>query len=158
MCVALHATSKTEANILVLHVVYRAAPEHAYPAFVHDAVDFLALIFSGGHGLQETIGERVDVSRVAVGGVSAGGQLAAVACLKVAEAGTGARTATQPKPKLQMLFVPVIDSTAAVDGLWKTTRHSPWLTPERMMWYVSGTEPLSLLTTQEMGARGVGHL
>jgi acetyl esterase/lipase len=99
---------------------------------VHDAADFLALVCSGEDELQKMIGERVDVSRVAVGGVSAGGQLAAVACLKVAGADTGPRMAT--KPKLQMLFVPVIDSTAAVDGLWKTARHSPWLTPERMMW------------------------
>lgn len=35
----------------------------------------------------------------------------------------------------QILICPVIDNTATVDGVWATSKHSPWLTPSRMTWY-----------------------
>lgn len=58
----------------VLAVDYRLAPEHRFPTAVHDAWDALQWLAS-----DTTLG--LDTSRVAVGGDSAGGTLAAVCAL-----------------------------------------------------------------------------
>jgi acetyl esterase len=58
----------------VVSVDYRLAPEHPYPAAVHDAL--LAVDWATGHGARQL---GFDPSRLAIGGDSAGGNLAAVA-------------------------------------------------------------------------------
>lgn len=35
----------------------------------------------------------------------------------------------------QLLIVPVTDNTASVETLWADNALSPWLTPERMIWF-----------------------
>ena len=62
---------------IVVSVDYRLAPEHRYPAAVQDAV--ASVLWAAGNGT--AIGG--DPSRLAVAGDSAGGNLAAVAALKV---------------------------------------------------------------------------
>jgi acetyl esterase len=52
---------------------YRLAPEHRWPVPVHDACDVVS--WAQGHGAEQL---GVDAARVAVGGDSAGGQLAVV--------------------------------------------------------------------------------
>jgi acetyl esterase len=83
------------ADCAVLAVDYRLAPENRFPAAVEDC--FAALRFLAGEGA--ALG--IDSSRIAVGGDSAGGNLAAVAALM-------ARDASLPL-KAQILIYPATD-------------------------------------------------
>ncbi len=76
----------------VLSLDYRLAPEHRFPTALHDAWDALAWLRAQGH----TLG--LDSQRLAIGGDSAGGTLAAVCALM-------ARDAQLPLA-LQLLFYP----------------------------------------------------
>lgn len=113
------------AECVVVTVNYRHAPEHVYPAAVDDAVAALEWAVSpSGTSILE-----INVSRMAVGGLSAGGGLAAVLSMK------GALLAPPVPLKAQLLICPVIDNTATVETVWSTSQHAPWLTPARMQWY-----------------------
>lgn len=87
------------AGVHVLSVAYRLAPEHKAPAALDDA--YTAFLWASGHAAE--LG--ADPQRVAVGGDSAGGTLAAVVCLL-------ARDDDGPRPCLQLLNYPVTDFTA----------------------------------------------
>jgi acetyl esterase len=69
------------AAAVVVSVDYRLAPEHRYPAAVEDTD--LAVAWATGHGAEQL---GFDAGRVAVGGDSAGGNLAAVAALHARDA------------------------------------------------------------------------
>ena len=113
------------AKCVVITVGYRLAPEHPFPAAFEDAVDALKWIHSDEGNKRLSIDRR----RIALGGTSAGGQLAASLVMKAA-------TLQPPIPvQFQILVVPVIDNTATVDGIWSQNRNAPWLTPARMLWY-----------------------
>ena len=80
----------------VLSVEYRLAPEHRYPAAADDA--YAATAWAAAHAVE--LG--VDRGRIAVGGSSAGGNLAAVVSLMARERGG-------PALRAQWLHVPVTD-------------------------------------------------
>jgi acetyl esterase len=82
-----------EAQCAVLSVDYRLAPEHKFPTAVHDAFDALSWLHANA-GLY-----GVDAGRLAVGGDSAGGTLAAVCAVLAPDAGLS-------KLALQMLIYP----------------------------------------------------
>jgi acetyl esterase len=83
-------------GVHVLSVDYRLAPEHPFPAAVHDARAALTWAFEHAEAL------GADPSRVAVGGDSAGGNLSAVATrLAVRDGG--------PTPTLQLLIYPATE-------------------------------------------------
>ncbi|MDE0457791.1 MAG: alpha/beta hydrolase [Chromatiales bacterium] len=84
------------AGCVVVSVDYRLAPEHKFPAAAEDA--YAAVRWCAAHGAD--IG--VDSRRIAVGGDSAGGNLAAVAALMARDAGG-------PAIRLQVLVYPVTD-------------------------------------------------
>jgi acetyl esterase len=85
-----------QAGVRVLSVQYRLAPEHRFPAAIEDAVT--AFRFTVEHAPE--LG--TDPGRVAVGGDSAGGNLAAgVAML--------AKAGECPQPALQLLLYPWLD-------------------------------------------------
>jgi acetyl esterase len=65
----------------VLSLDYRLAPEHQFPCAVHDAWDGLQWLRGQGDAL------GLDTTRLAVGGDSAGGTLAAVCALMARDAG-----------------------------------------------------------------------
>ncbi|HEX7135434.1 MAG TPA: alpha/beta hydrolase [Iamia sp.] len=83
---------------VVCSVEYRLAPEHPYPTPLADCV--VAYEWFLAH-LDEL---RVDPARVAIGGTSAGGNLAVATCLVARERGL-------PMPMFQWLEVPGLDLT-----------------------------------------------
>jgi len=83
-----------EADCIVVAVDYRLAPEHKFPAAVDDC--FAALKWVVKHADEI----NVDGTRIAVGGDSAGGNLAAVVSIL-------ARNAGSPKIAFQLLIYPV---------------------------------------------------
>jgi acetyl esterase len=81
---------------VVISVDYRLAPEHKFPAAVDDADAALRYV-------AEHAGEfGIDAKRVAVGGDSAGGNLAAVVCMLARDRGG-------PKVTFQLMVYPVTD-------------------------------------------------
>lgn len=84
------------AGAVVVSVDYRLAPEHKFPAAVEDAVAATAWVAGQAAGL------NLDPARLAVGGDSAGGTLAAAVCLQ-------ARDETGPGIVYQLLIYPATD-------------------------------------------------
>jgi acetyl esterase len=92
-----------DAGIVVIAVDYRLAPEHPFPAAVDDALAALRYV----HGHAAELG--LDPSRLAVGGDSAGGNLAAVVALA---------TRRQPvRPSFQLLIYPAVDLTMSFPSI-----------------------------------------
>ena len=87
-----------DSGAAVLSVGYRLAPEHKFPTAFEDAIDALAWI--GREGLAMGI----DASRVAVGGDSAGGTLAAALVIEAKA------DRSLPQPVLQVLAYPGLSS------------------------------------------------
>jgi acetyl esterase len=91
-----NALMAIDSGAVVVSVDYRLAPEHPYPAALHDcyaALDFL-------HAEAAALG--VDTARVAVVGASAGGGLAAATALLARDLGG-------PPLCFQMLHIPELD-------------------------------------------------
>jgi acetyl esterase/lipase len=85
-----------ESGCAVISVGYRQAPEHSFPAAVEDS-------YAATQWVVEHAAELgLDAHRIAVGGDSAGGGLAAVVCQTAA-------TNHGPRLALQVLFCPVMD-------------------------------------------------
>ena len=85
-----------EVGAVVLSVAYRLAPEHAFPAGLEDC--YAALVWLADHA--DELG--VDPGRIAVGGESAGGGLAAAVTLLARDRGG-------PRLCLQFLGIPELD-------------------------------------------------
>jgi acetyl esterase len=93
----------------VVAVEYRLAPEYPYPIAVEDA--YAALCWTVAHAAE--LG--VDPTRVSMGGLSAGGGIAAAATLM-------ARDRDGPRPVFQLLEIPVLDLTASSPSLKRYAR------------------------------------
>ncbi len=84
------------AECVVVNVDYRLAPEHKFPAAAEDA--YAVVSYIAAHPEEFS----ADAGRIAVGGDSAGGNLATVACLMARDRGG-------PRPVFQLLVYPVTD-------------------------------------------------
>jgi len=85
-----------EAQCIVISVDYRLAPEHKYPAAIDDAWAATQWVAANA----KSVGG--DENRIAIGGDSAGGNLAAVVCLR-------AKTASAPPLLFQLLIYPATE-------------------------------------------------
>lgn len=103
----------------------RLAPEDPYPAAVHDSWEAVLWVIGKG---KDVLG--VDTSRMATGGSSAGGNLAAIMCQRAAARGS-------PSFSLQLLSVPVTDNTADISNnrSYSENQHAPSLPADKMLWY-----------------------
>jgi acetyl esterase len=117
-----------QANVAVIAVDYRLAPEHRFPAAVDDA--WMATTWIATHAAELGI----DAKRIAVGGDSAGGGLAAVVALM-------ARDARAPWLALQVLIYPVTDLRAN-SGSYATFAEGCLLTSAAMKWYIEQYAPV----------------
>jgi acetyl esterase len=105
----------------VLSVAYRLAPEHPFPAAVED----VAAAVRAAAAAAGTFG--IDPARLAVGGDSAGGNLAAVAALM-------ARDGALPPVAFQLLLYPVTDMAQDQPSYSRFTAGLP-LTAGGMRWF-----------------------
>jgi acetyl esterase len=87
-----------KAGCVVVSVEYRLAPESPYPGPVEDS--YAALTWTADNA--DRLG--IDPARIGVGGVSAGGGLAAATALMARDRGG-------PQLKFQLLEIPVTDTT-----------------------------------------------
>jgi acetyl esterase len=97
----------------VVSVDYRLAPEHRWPAAVEDAI--LAVDWATGHGARQL---GFDPARVAIGGDSAGGNLAAIAARRRPDA-----------LRAQLLVYPALDAAMDSDS-YRELADFPLLTAE----------------------------
>jgi acetyl esterase/lipase len=119
------------ADVVVVHVDYRLAPEHPFPAGLDDG--YAALAWVAG----EAAALGVDPDRIAIAGSSAGGCLAAAVTLL-------ARDRDGPKIAFQMLNYPVIDDRMATRSSREFTNTPMWdATNTSLMWslYLQGVAP-----------------
>ncbi len=84
------------AGCTVVSVQYRLAPEHPAPAATNDGFSALSWVYANAADL------AVDPNRIAVGGASAGGGLAASVAIH-------SRNVSGPRPSFQLLLYPMLD-------------------------------------------------
>jgi acetyl esterase len=111
-------------GVRVLSVEYRLAPEHPYPAAVQDAV--AAYAWAADHA--DRLG--ADPARLAVGGDSAGGNLAAVVALAARD------DERLPGAVFQLLLYPVTDVGAKTESYARFS-DGYLLTESGMDWFLS---------------------
>lgn len=111
-----------QAQVAVLSVDYRLAPEDPFPAAVDDAVAAMRFAVTNAQEL------GVDNAAIAVGGDSAGGNLAAVVCQQ-------AVAGHCPMPAFQLLFFPVTDTSAKTRS-YELFGDGYFLTDAQMDWYI----------------------
>ena len=110
---ALLATTAAELDIVIVSPEYRLAPENPYPAPLDDCQ-------SAWRWMQENLSQRgIEGNRLAIGGESAGGGLAAGLVLRIHDEGG-------PKPIAQWLFCPMLDDRTALDRSLDDIDHYVW--------------------------------
>lgn len=109
-----------QSGAAVVAIDYRLAPEHKFPAGLDDC--FAALQWLAREGV--TLG--LDLQRIAVGGDSGGGTLAASTALLARDAGI--------KLALQLLFYPSVQTSISTASLEHYSKDLP-LSTELMRWF-----------------------
>jgi acetyl esterase len=109
-------------DAVVISVDYRLAPEHKFPAAVEDA--HAATVWVAANA--ERLG--IDARRIAVGGDSAGGNLATVIAMRCRDAGG-------PALALQLLLYPVTDLSSFETGSHRECSEGYFITRAGMEWF-----------------------
>jgi acetyl esterase len=108
-------------GVTIVAVDYRLAPEHPFPAAVHDCLAAVRWVAEPATAAELGI----DPARMAVGGDSAGGNLAAVAAQELRDSGPPLRFQLLVYPATEMHFShPSIDENA--DGYFLTKADMTW--------------------------------
>lgn len=110
-----------QAGCAVLAVDYRLAPEHRFPAAADDAIAATNWVIANTAEL------GMDRARLAVGGDSAGGNLAAVVALTARDAGRPLAA--------QLLIYPVTDMSRLEGESYTTCGQGYGLTADAMAWF-----------------------
>jgi acetyl esterase len=113
-----------ESGAVVVSVDYRLSPEHKFPAAVDDS--YAATVWIAANA--EKLG--IDARHIAVGGDSAGGNLATVVAMRCRDAGG-------PKLAAQVLIYPVTDSSSLETGSHREFGEGYFLTSAGMEWFTS---------------------
>ena len=132
----------------VVAVDYALAPERPFPAGVNDVLAAFGWI---AHNAAEL---GLDARRLAIGGDSAGGNLSAVACLALRDAGG-------PAPLCQVLIYPAVDCALdpAAPGSRADNARVPPLTTEALVWFNGHyfTDPAQASDWRASPLRAAGH-
>lgn len=91
------------ANIVVVALDYRLAPENPFPAAIDDCVEAIDFLYSNAENL------GIDTARISVGGDSSGGNLAIVGTLK-----------SEKSVHSLLLFYPVTNICKPYEKSWQT--------------------------------------
>ena len=118
----------TLARVVAVSVEYRLAPEHSFPAAPEDCYAALSWVAENA----ATLG--ADGARLAVGGDSAGGNLAAVTALMARDRGG-------PPVSFQLLVYPVTDLTRFDTKSYVKNAEGYFLTRAAMRWFASHYVP-----------------
>lgn len=137
-----------EAECKVVFVQYRLAPKNPHPAPSEDCYAALRWTFENAGKL------NIDRSRIAVGGDSAGGALAAAACQMARDRGTD-------MPIFQLLVYPVTDRRMQTESCKKYTDTPMWnakLTAKMWKSYIQDENASSIAYASPMEARSFENL
>lgn len=115
------------ARCAVVTIDYRLAPEHRFPAALEDSAVALTWVAA------EAVDLGIDPARVAVGGDSAGGNLAAVLALM-------GRDGRVPASSYQMLLYPAVDLTMTSDS-YRRVRADLQITAATMRYFIDHYAP-----------------
>ena len=108
------------AECAVVSIAYRRAPEHPFPAAVEDCYAATCWLAENGDG------HGLDATRLAVGGASSGGNLAAAVAML-------ARDRSGPSLAFQLLVYPPLDHRAATPSRREPVER-PFFGPEDVAW------------------------
>lgn len=111
------------ADVMILSLNFRLAPEHPFPAALEDVLD--AFAWAAEHAADF----GGDAQRILLGGDSAGANLAAVAANRICTAADGV------KPAAQMLLYPVTDHPSAGHGSYTERGSGCGLDAGLMRWF-----------------------
>jgi len=109
-------------SCILIAVDYRLAPEHKFPAAAEDAIAATQWIAGNAGRL------GIDAARLAVGGDSAGGNLAAVVAIAARQGG--------PRIVLQLLVYPAADMSADWPSAERHAQQLP-LTRAALNWFIA---------------------
>jgi len=124
------ALTAIDTGAVVVSVEYRLAPEHPYPAGLHDCYAALSYL----HAEADALG--VDPARVALVGASAGGGLAAATALLARDRGG-------PAVCFQLLAIPELDDRLQTPSMVKFVDSPLWNRPLAVQSWQAYLGPLS---------------
>jgi acetyl esterase/lipase len=99
-------------GLIVVSVDYRLAPEHPFPAALDDC-------FAAWRWMQDNPHWDLDPTRIAIGGMSAGGGLAACLAQRILDSGG-------LQPAAQLLIYPMLDDRTAANHDLDPIQHPLW--------------------------------
>ena len=106
----------------IFSVEYRLAPEHRFPVPLEDCDKSMDWLIENADQFE------IDINKIAIGGDSAGGNLAACLCIKRIEEG-------KTQPERQILFYPAVDTGGDYESIKTFTDGYFLLTKELLEWF-----------------------